>query len=335
MSDYLWDGKGEPDPEVERLERALRPLRYEPRRLPLPAVETRRKPRPFGGVLVTLAAAAGFVVAVAGPWLFAPPGWEVQRLAGAPRVGLSVVADKGRLAVGDWLTTDAGSRAKLKIGSIGHAFIDPGSRIGLVDSGRRQHRLTMPKGVMHAEIWAPPGKFFVDTPSAVAVDLGCAYTLVVEEDGSGLLTVESGWVGFEHKGRESFVPEGAQCVTRPGVGPGTPYYVDASERLKQALLEIDFGSDASLRVAALQVVLEEARRRDAVTLWHLLARTEGGERGRVYERLAELVPPPDGVTREGVLRGERAMLDAWWDELDLDSIDHWRLWKQPLPPQAR
>lgn len=337
MSDYLWDGKGEPDPEVERLERALRPLRYEPRDRPLslPAVEARRKPRPFGGVLVTLAAAAGFVVAVAGPGLFAPPGWEVQRLAGAPRVGSTVVADKGRLAVGDWLTTDAGSRAKLKIGAIGHAFIDPGSRIGLVDSGRRQHRLTMPKGVMYAQIWAPPGKFFVDTPSAVAVDLGCAYTLVVEEDGSGLLTVESGWVGFEHKGRESFVPEGAQAVTRPGLGPSTPYYSDAPERLKQALLDFDFAEDASLRLAGLDVVLAEARQRDAVTLWHLLARTAGAERGRVYDRMAELIPPPDGVTREGVLVSDRAMLDAWWDELDLGSASYWREWKQPLPPQAR
>ena len=57
--------------------------------------------------------------------------------------------------------------------------------------------------------------------------------------------------------------------------------------------------------------------------------------GDYSARLVDLVPPPRGVTREGVLRGERAMLDAWWDELDLGSIDHWRLWKQPLPPLAR
>lgn len=333
MSDYLWDKSGEPDPEVERLERALRPLGYEPGPAPFLTHEPRR--RPLGGGLVTLAAAASLVAAVVGPWLFAPPRWEVQRLAGAPRVGLSVIAEKGQLGVGEWLTTDSASRAKLKIGRIGHAFIDPGSRIGLKDAGRRRHRLAMPRGVMHAEIWAPPGKFYVETPSAVAIDMGCAYTLVVEEDGSGLLTVESGWVGFEHKGRESFVPKGAQCVTRAGIGPGTPYFADAPERLKQALLETDFGADASLRAAALDALLAAARRRDAVTLWHLLARARGDERSRVYDRLAELVPPRDGVTREGVLRGDRPMLDAWWDELDLGSASFWRLWKQPFPPQAR
>jgi hypothetical protein len=30
---------------------------------------------------------------------------------------------------------------------------------------------------IHAYIWAPPGEFVVDTPSAVTVDLGCACTL--------------------------------------------------------------------------------------------------------------------------------------------------------------
>ncbi len=335
MSDYLWDGKGERDPEVERLERALAPLRWEPRPLWFPQLETRRKPRAFGGALATLAAAASLAVAVVGAWRAATPGWRVLRLTGAPRVGQSVVADKGRLRVGDWLTTDSASQAQLEIGLIGEVVVDPGSRLGLVDAGRRDHRLTMPKGVMHARIWAPPGNFFVETPSAVAVDLGCAYTLTVEEDGTGLVEVESGWVGFDYQGKESFVPQGAMCRTRPGMGPGTPYYHDAPERLKRALSELDFGRDPSLRVPALQVVLAEARRDDAVTLWHLLARADSVERGRVYERMAELVPPPKGVTREGVLRGDKLALDAWWDELGLESARWWRLWKQPAPPQAR
>jgi len=38
--------------------------------------------------------------------------------------------------------------------------------------------------------------FVVDTPSASAIDLGCAYTLHVNEDGSGTLRTTLGWVGF-------------------------------------------------------------------------------------------------------------------------------------------
>jgi hypothetical protein len=32
------------------------------------------------------------------------------------------------------------------------------------------------------------------------------------------------------------------------------------------------------------------------------------------------------VTREGVLRGERAMRERWWDELGLGSSEFWRMW---------
>ena len=88
---------------------------------------------------------------------------------------------------------------------------------------------------------------------------------------------------------------------------------------------------AAARTAALNEVLTQARKRDGLTLWHLLTRTDGDERGRVYDRLAELWPPPPHVDRAGVLRGNRVMLDAWWDRLGHGDTRWWRMWKGPLP----
>ena len=107
----------------------------------------------------------------------------------------------------------------------------------------------------------------------MAIDLGCEYTLQVDDAGAGLIRVTSGWVEFESDGRESFVPEGAMCATRPGVGPGTPRYEDAPSGYGEALTILDFERpDDPRRAAALDLVLSTARRRDALTLWHLLAR---------------------------------------------------------------
>jgi hypothetical protein len=189
---------------------------------------------------------------------------------------------------------------------------------------------------MQAIIWAPPRQFYVDTPSAVAVDLGCAYTLEVGEDGQGLLSVVAGWVAFEWQGRESFVPAMAMCVTRPRLGPGTPYFSDASEEFQNALAIFDvaeIGSDA--RSNALQTTLVKSRKRDALTLWHLLARTDGDDRLRVYNRLAELIPPPPQVTPEAVIRGDHTALDLWWEKLELGSAEWWRIWKGPVPSQTK
>jgi hypothetical protein len=218
------------------------------------------------------------------------------------------------------------------VGKIGQVEVEPRTRLRLLDAGHADHRLSMPRGAVRAIIWAPPGNFFINTPSAVAVDLGCEYTLEVDDAGAGVLRVLTGWVGIEHQGRESFVPRGAMCLSRRGTGPGTPYYEDASPALQRGLEEMDFGTDPGARARALATVLSESRRRDALSLWHLLTRALPDERDAVYHRLAALVPPPDGVTLPGVASGDREMLDAWWDELELGSASFWRDWTAPWAP---
>jgi len=259
-------------------------------------------------------------------------GWEVVRLEGAPRVGSAAIARTGRLSVGAWVETDEASRAEIRIGTIGEARIEPRTRVKLVRADLTDHRLLLERGTLHARIWAPPRLFFVETPSATVVDLGCTYTLSVDEAGGSLLHVTSGWVAFDFEGRESFVPAGALCATRKPGGPGTPYFEDATPSLRGSLRRLDFEDDPDSRATSLDVVLQEARPRDSLTLWHLLSRVGEAERGRVHDRLAVLVPPPAGVTREGVLRGDREMLDRWWDALGLGVSSWWRLWKSPGPP---
>jgi len=257
-----------------------------------------------------------FVLGAGGGWFYlrsTRTTWEVARLAGAPLIGAGRINSTGRLGIGEWLETDANSRAQIKVADIGQVEIDPGTRIRLVETRLTEHRLELARGRMHATIFAPPRLFFVDTPSAVAADLGCAYTLEVDDQGRSLLHVTSGWVAFETKDRESMVPAGAACSTQPGAGPGTPYFEDASELFLDALSKFDFSGGGA---DAVQIVLAEARARDTLTLWHLLARVEGDERSRVYERLAALARPPASVTREGIMLLDPAMLYEWKAQME-------------------
>ncbi|HYG78938.1 MAG TPA: FecR domain-containing protein [Pyrinomonadaceae bacterium] len=242
----------------------------------------------------------------------AVPTWEVASLAGAPKVGSKQLEGSGRLAVGEWLETDASSRARVNVADIGEVDVGPNSRVRLLRTRATEHRLALERGRLHAMIDAPPRLFIVETPSATAIDLGCSYTLEVDDAGRSRLHVTSGWVALELKGREAIVPAGAVCLTEPGKGPGTPYFDDASPAFRAALTRLDFqGGGAN----DLSVVLAEAREYDTLTLWHLLQRLRGPERARVYDRMASLVPPPQGVTRAGVLKLNRAMLELWKQEL--------------------
>jgi hypothetical protein len=324
---YLWDGSGPPDPEVARLESLLRPLGHQAR-TPI-ALPSRTRARRF---LMPAAAVVFLVAGVAGWMLFGQSsGWWVQRLAGAPVVDGVAFGTHGRLRAGEWLVTDAAAVARLAIGRIGQVVVEPNSRVQLLNSKGREHRIGLERGTIHARIWAPPKFFFVNTPSAVAIDLGCAYTLTVDEAGTGLLRVTQGWVALEHEGRESYIPEGAMCLTKAGAGPGTPRYEDAPSGYAVALDTIDFGApDDPARADAFSLIISQARRRDALTLWHLLSRGTPGERSRVFDELSRLVPPPPGVTREACLAGDRRALDRWWDSLGIANSSWWKLFKKPL-----
>ena len=331
---YLWDGSGEPDPEVVRLEALLGQLRHRGAPPSLPARQRSRYSRTTW-LLAGISAAAAVMLAVAIGWYaigLYRGGWSVETLSGAPVVdGVRAGGEnssRGRLRVGDWLETDAVSRARIEDGQVGRVVVDPNTRMQLVQAGEHEHRMALSQGTIHARIWAPPKIFFVNTPSATAIDLGCEYTLQVDMNGAGLIKVTLGWVSFEGHGRESFIPDGAVGTTRPGQGPGTPYYEDAPSGYGDALSVLDYGaSDDPRRAAALDLVLTAARRRDALTLWHLLSRGTPAERERVYDRLAALSPPPQAVTRSAVLAGDRRALDQWWDSLGLDTT-WWKLWKK-------
>jgi len=305
--DYLW--------------RELEPLLDRPNE-----IQPVRSTSVWSWQMKAVAAAVLLLVAGWGVWLVynnranqilaAKRAWRVTRLDGTPTVGAERISKNGELGVGEWLETDANSRAQIDVSSIGNVDIDENTRVRLLETRPTEHRLELARGKMSAHIWAPPRLFFVNTPSAVAADLGCAYTLEVDDQGSSLLRVTSGWVELELENRESIVPAGAACETRPELGPGTPYFEDASSVFRQMLKTVDFDPDANTRSSALVWVLDQARPRDMLTLWHLLARVNGEDRARVYDTMAALSPPPAGVTREGVLSLDQKMLDAWRDSLE-------------------
>src|SRR5262249_15964181 len=212
----------------------------------------------------------------------------------------------------DVLQTNASS-AQVKIANIGQMTIDPNSRIRLLVTQSNEHRIALDRGRLEATTWAPPRLFIVETPLANAVDLGCRYTLQVQDDGRSLVHVTLGLVALEREGSETIVPAGAFCRTRnlKGSGLGTPYFEDASPQLQAALALLDAGAQAGERSRQLEIVLHETRGRDGLTLWHLLSRMDAQSRGLIYDRLAQLIPPPTSVTREGIVALDSTMLGAW------------------------
>jgi len=350
QDDYLWNRSGTPDGEIQEFEGLLAKFRHAQPTPVFPETDSDRSWKIFPKrirlfpVFAATAVAAVLALAMFLEYRGAPvrtevAGWDVSGVVGSMRIGAKTVQanavrtnEKQRLGVGQVLQTDSQAHASLNADKVGTIEVEADTRLRLLAMKDGLQRIALDRGTIRAFIWAPAGEFVVDTPSATTVDLGCAYTLKVDETGAGLVRTSMGWVGFKSNGRESFIPAGAACATRPKVGPGTPYFEDASANFRDALSRLDF-QDSTLQqgVKDLAIVVRESRKRDALTLWHLLARVDPKQRGLVYDRLRKFVPPPATVTREGILRLDQPMLDAWWNALGFDDIAVWRRWEKTAP----
>jgi hypothetical protein len=146
----------------------------------------------------------------------------------------------------------------------------------------------------------------------------------VDDSGNGLLRVSLGWVAFQNQGRESFIPAGAQCVTRKREGPGIPFYEDAPEPLRRGVSIFEAGDP----ISALDPILSSARPRDGLTLWHLLTRAPEAGRARVFDRFAQLVTLPPEVSRQAAIQRDPRTIDRCWDALNLQDTEWWRGWER-------
>src|SRR5260370_16073281 len=174
MNENNWlTESGEPDAEIQLLENLLSQLGHQPDK-----THVLRIPRPTRLPLL-LAAAASLLVIAGALWMVwqrSRPAWQVATVAGSPSVK--------RLAKGQSLSTDAQSRARLDLDEVGQVDVEPNTQLSVLTLREDEQRLALAHGTIPGRISAPPGRFFVNTPSAQCVGLACEYT--VNEDGSGV-----------------------------------------------------------------------------------------------------------------------------------------------------
>ena len=225
--------------------------------------------------------------------------WSVEKISGYPVIESRILTDQGIIKVGEKLYTDSESRARLKVGTVGEIDVEPHSEISINETKSSEYKLLLSQGKISARTWSALKLFSITTPSATITDLGCMYYLSVDENGSTLLQVKSGWVLMENKYRKALLPSGSSCFSDISKGLGTPFFNDASDKFKETLRIIDFENRITDNLPAL---LHEARQKDLITLFHLLKRLDQESRGKIYDRISLLFKIPQRITREGIVK---------------------------------
>lgn len=339
---YLYFGTGEPDPFISNLEQRLRPLRLTAPASGFAAARggtraNRTLQIVAGMAAVALAALFLLIQKPSGPvpgpaagGFKTPPAsapfYELTLVSGTASVDLRPHSKSGismglvpdriqQFPVGGMLVVDNGGTVRVRINgsgelsNVGEVTVKGPASIELVESTAQLEKLHMYHGTMSARIAADakPRLFQVTTPAGTAVDLGCIYEMHVDSEGAMELSVSVGRVAFEIAGRAVFVWSGSQCTARPGGHVTTPVDNGTTLAFREALQQYDLNQTR----AAMDLLLKEARLHDAASLWHLIQTTRGESRSQVVARLAELSPPPAGVTIQAVTQSDVAAIEAW------------------------
>jgi hypothetical protein len=335
--DYLTDKKGR-DPEVEGLEALLRPLAWRPAPLPVLQRDTSPAPAPAPGAAPASRRAprilpfALFLAAAAAVALVALPGmlrWVRPAPPPAPDVpgaeaGLaySCASPEGvRECRPGAEIVAAGAPVTLSLAGIGTLVAEAESRLRVLAIGDDLHKLRLERGTVRASIRADarPRLFQVETPATTCIDLGCVYTLSVDEEGASLVRVTLGRVAFADGDREVYVPSGASCRARKDRGSGTPVFEDAPESVARAVRAFDDAPSGG-RLAAARALAESCERKeDTLSLYHLLGDPDREVAAAALDGLERIELPPEGAPRAAVLAGDpaavaawRARLERWW-----------------------
>jgi hypothetical protein len=298
-SDYLWDKTGR-DPEVEALERLLAPAA-------LGAARSRKS------------SSLAWIAGVAAAALFAVGAFQALRRP-APVESPSV--RRPAPVESTWVVQKDG-RSVLDLGRYGTVVAEKDAAVRVLRRDDELQSLRLDRGTIHASITsqARPRLFQVETPSTTCIDLGCRYTLTVDDQGTTTVTVKTGRVLFDHGSRDVFIPNGASCRAAPGRAPFTPIYDTASGALKKAVETFDaatVGHRTPQAKAACELIKS---REDGLVAWHWLQDPEVDVVKAAREALVRLTSLGECGIPRVTDKGERE-LRAWRDNL----FPEWKDW---------
>ena len=158
-------------------------------------------------------------------------------------------------------------------------------------------------------------KFRLAIPSAVIEDfyVGNNYTVSLDDKGNSFIKVSSGWLQVSSQNGKVIFPEKYELKVSKERGMGVPYISGSNSSFVTQLDEYIFNGK---KLNILGIVLSKSSVKDALTLWNLLQLVDERQRDLVYVKLEELVPPPDGTDKQGLLNLDSKMLFAWLDKIE-------------------
>lgn len=238
--------------------------------------------------------------------------WKVNTKEGTVIIN-GIVNYSGKIRQGESLLTENNSKATVLVPRIGNIDIDENSLLLLVKAKDGNNRIRLQKGAIKIVNMTNMPDLAIDIENCVVIDRSGQFSISIDENNIAKIFVEFGFVEIQHDNQTVYLNEGYNCEIRDGYKIGTPYRSDASESLKEEVKNFDYNG---VEENTIEKIIKAATPKDMLTLLELIPRTSKLKRQVLFQAIANNFPPPENVTRAGIINGDLHMLYLWWQEIE-------------------
>lgn len=238
--------------------------------------------------------------------------WSVRSLEGNQKInGNSVQNDLWN--PGSTLSTDENARAKVNVPNIGTIEVGSGSSLILEKAKEGSNTVVMEKGSIRVVNSTNMPSLTIKIGVHKILDRGGEFSVETDKLGNAGINVKYAFVEIVFNDNHYFLKENYSCSLRVGKEPGIPIHKNASDTLKTAIESFDVlnGGDQ-----ALDKIIRSYKESDVLTLLALIPKVSQLQRQIIFQEISNHFPPPETITRAGIIRLDKDMLYKWWEEIE-------------------
>ncbi len=238
--------------------------------------------------------------------------WKVLTLMGSVTIN-GHRDNAGQLMQGQSLLTEIFSKAGLRVPKVGFIEVTENSLIVLAKAKDGDNRIILRHGSINVTNTSNMPYFSIEVKNYIVIDRGGEFRVSIDDQDNAKIFVKYGFTEIGKKDEIIYLDEGYNCEIRSGFKIGTPYREDASFELKEEIANFDYNNGGE---NSINKIMELAEAEDILTLLALIPNSSQLRRQLLFQAIANKFPPPESVTRMGILKADPQMLYLWWQEIE-------------------
>ncbi len=238
--------------------------------------------------------------------------WDIQCLDGYAIIN-GRISTSGKLEQGESLAADKDSHVTVHVPDVGRIELFSLASIVLQKAKDDDNVIKIISGFINVVNTASMPNLKIELQNSFVVDKAGTFSVSVDNNQNAKIIVVSGFVEINYKDENIFVKEGFALEVNNNYRPGIPLRIDAPDSLKHEVEKFNYYNGGEESV---EKIISLAKDADMLTLLAIIPLASQQQRELLFQAVVNYYPPPLGVTRLGIINGDKEMLYKWWEDIE-------------------